>query len=1592
MAPIATISRTCSRRTSGASSRRGPSSPHRPSPPVSARPRSAAPHRPIALPGRVLAVSSFDRLEEEDAVGPRQQPPRGDAPAVVEATLGPGETLLAVEHDDLDEAGHWITAAVTAPAGGGKGKTVTITSNHPGNLLLHWGVAKPDQSGWYLPKRKELPPGTKTYKKRALQTCFARVGGNQQRLVLDLKEGSDYSFLDFVVKETIGNEWFSKRGGGNFRVALSEREGAPVVEARAPKATPPPAEIPEHLVGIQAYILWEEAGKPDGADFGDQARSEIQRMVSREGMSLEQIEDHLKNPKPKRSQEPARDPPAPAARDAPQATTLEIPEHLVGVQAYILWEEAGKPDGADFGDQARSEIQRMAQKGMTFGQIEDLLKNPKPASRERRQKTPAHPPAKAPKREAEKVEQEQVSAERRPPPPAPSVPEPAKQSRGAMQWIKPEKKEEAGAGSVPDLAREAQELESAKESPLKDLIQAATVDSSSEGNVTWKRVYQMGNSCNLLAVVRDEAESDEWALTLTTDLPNKVQLHWGLLVAGTSRGKWILPGKSQWPAKTKACEDGISVDTTFGQYRSPPKVPLQQVTIRVPKHAEDAAIGVSFVLKSIDATQWWKDGGRGNFVCPFPVPRSDAAGESVQDALVDEVVDRENCDQWTLMHRFNACSDLTRDVMEGNYNQGGGEDSVAKGFSTLFIWLRYSSMRQLTWQRNYNTQPRILASAQERLTLQLTQAFRETKDHGSAKQWARMCMACVGKGGSNGQKIRDDILHIMHRHKVKEVKGTWMEEWHQKLHNNTTPDDIPICEAYIGFLESGGDREVYWRILSESGLTRERLESFDRAIRCEPEDFPDKREGLVEDFRDYLRTLKSVHSGTDLQTAASACQSVIDSNHDLKSRMGYVLSLAGKASARDAESARSFIQCAVDARAILHDIGAFYDRQDEGRRARDCLYLDAALESQIRACAESAAGSLRTDSTGWVSAAQLVDPLMQNLCLSTGDNSELCYCLQAWQNLPEHYKTKGSLDKEEALLVSSVVDRMKRAVGDLSDKTTALLQPLAHGIGSRTGCDQWTVELFTEEVVRGGPAFSVSLVVSMLEPALRAMAELGSWQIVSPAVEPKLVVPRVYKAQELNTCMHLSFRDPCVLVCDRVTGEEEVPENCLAVLTRDSPDMLSHIAVRARNEKVLLATCHDEREFEDIKSAHAAPIENLAQEEEALRGSAQWFALETTASGSVAYQLVDPPKNASASGSGGSHGGLLGGRKLKISSPKWTGKYVVGIDDFESEVVGAKSKNLAGLRDKVPDWIRLPSSLTIPFSTFEHVLEDCAANAHVAKEISKITEKSSVRKDPERCLEEAKHLAMEVAIPDEMWTALADGMARSEIDWKLSDLGSSASAEEREEIARAIKSVWASKFNLRAYYSLSKARLNFMDVRMAVLIQKVVNARYAFVIHTTNPSTGDDGEIYCEVVKGLGEVLVGNYPGRALSFVANKAKLRKGGGDLSGALTVESFPSKSVGLYLPESLMFRSDSNGEDLEGYAGAGLYDSVPLHYPEPMRVDYSNDPIMTDQGFRMEMLGKVARVGLELEDVLGSAQDIEGCVDHEGNVYVVQTRPQM
>ena len=88
-----------------------------------------------------------------------------------------------------------------------------------------------------------------------------------------------------------------------------------------------------------------------------------------------------------------------------------------------------------------------------------------------------------------------------------------------------------------------------------------------------------------------------------------------------------------------------------------------------------------------------------------------------------------------------------------------------------------------------------------------------------------------------------------------------------------------------------------------------------------------------------------------------------------------------------------------------------------------------------------------------------------------------------------------------------MVDRIRRAIAGISDRISLRVEPISRAFGNAFDVENWAVELFAEEVVRGGPAFAVSLALSAVEPALRASAELGAWQVISPAeATGKLVV------------------------------------------------------------------------------------------------------------------------------------------------------------------------------------------------------------------------------------------------------------------------------------------------------------------------------------------------------------------------------------------------------------------------------------------------------------------------------------------------------
>lgn len=73
----------------------------------------------------------------------------------------------------------------------------------------------------------------------------------------------------------------------------------------------------------------------------------------------------------------------------------------------------------------------------------------------------------------------------------------------------------------------------------------------------------------------------------------------------------------------------------------------------------------------------------------------------------------------------------------------------------------------------------------------------------------------------------------------------------------------------------------------------------------------------------------------------------------------------------------------------------------------------------------------------------------------------------------------------------------------------------------------------------------------------------GSWQIISPVEVCGLVT----SVTDLISTQNKIYKKPTILIATRVNGEEEIPDGVVAVLTPDTPDVLSHVAIRARNNK-----------------------------------------------------------------------------------------------------------------------------------------------------------------------------------------------------------------------------------------------------------------------------------------------------------------------------------------------------------------------------------------------------------------------------------------
>jgi alpha-glucan,water dikinase len=992
--------------------------------------------------------------------------------------------------------------------------------------------------------------------------------------------------------------------------------------------------------------------------------------------------------------------------------------------------------------------------------------------------------------------------------------------------------------------------------------------------------------------VSKETASERLEIALSFHLHRECLFHWGL--SRVPEGPWLSPPEEIRPEKTLAYDDH-AVQTPV----SPGGV--MRIKMEGGEYAE-----LPFVLYLPQEDSWDNNHGQNYRIrlSETPARGKPVPHEALQDIAAEIIRKETGGESWTLMHRYNLCHELLDRVKESR-----------EGLALLFVWLRFSALRQLDWQRNYNTKPRELSHAQQRLTTRLARLYREEP---AQRDLVRLMLTTLGHGGE-GQRIRDEILEIMHRYGIKEVSEIFMEQWHQKMHNNTTPDDIVICEAYLAFLRGNGDPDTFYSTLEGGGVTRERLESFERPITAGPDFYPDKKDNLIHDFEHFLETLKSVHSATDLGTCIQAASHHFDD--DLHKLADFVWHHRGSAG--------------PEVISLLHKVTRFRRliaaRLGSDGALPDLLCLDIALEDFVRIIIERSMQPEPDEET----LSQWLTLAMENFLLAQ-QGEDLSFSLLQWN----HIQRSLPLDPDPILQADSVLDRIEHTVGDHAHAYQVLFQEKAESLGKSFQADPWTIRVFSEELMRGGLVFVLSVLSRRLRGLLREKASLSLWQPVSRGGGKG----RVRVMDSLDPVQGRHFDPPVIIVTDRIRGDEDLPKGAVAVLTPGSVDVVSHLAIRARNQGVLLATCYDEEVMEELKSREG------------------WFMdVKIDASGEVRLEPAGESKEPAEAGEA-----PVLSVDMNFSEPA-DAPYALTARDFSEDWVGGKSLHLKQLQERLPDWIHLPASVALPFGAFQKVLET-EANLETRERFMRLL--ARVHEEP-GVLEELRKTLMELVEPEDLEVALREVM-------KEAGLGP---PENTKKAWECIKGVWASKWNERAYWNRRARGIPHQNLLMAVLIQEMVPARYAYVIHTVHPFSGNKEEVYAEVVLGLGETLAGNYPGRALSFTWHKA---------SGETRLLTYPSKGIGLY-GGGLIFRSDSNAEDLAGYAGAGLYSSFPLDPPEEVHLNYTDEPLIQDKAFRGEFLSRVGQLGLVIEEAMGSPQDIEGAFE-EGRYHVVQTRPQV
>jgi pyruvate,water dikinase len=301
------------------------------------------------------------------------------------------------------------------------------------------------------------------------------------------------------------------------------------------------------------------------------------------------------------------------------------------------------------------------------------------------------------------------------------------------------------------------------------------------------------------------------------------------------------------------------------------------------------------------------------------------------------------------------------------------------------------------------------------------------------------------------------------------------------------------------------------------------------------------------------------------------------------------------------------------------------------------------------------------------------------------------------------------------------------------------------------------------------------------------------------------------------------------------------------------------------------------------------------------------------------------------------------------------------IDRGTLAVAGGKAANLGEL---VRAGFPVPAGFCVTTAAYDLVAADAELKPTLAALAG--TQPEDTARLAELATEARFHLS-DASVPEVLGQAIAE--AYGELgDGEPVAVRSSATAEDLpqasfagqqdtylnvigvESLLDAVRNCWASLWTDRAVSYRATNGIDPHGVRLAVVVQRMVDASVAGVLFTANPVTGKRGQAVIDASPGLGEAVVSGMVNPD-HFVANTA---------TGEIVERRLGDKRV------AVMAGSGSGTERVELASGED-------------RTSLSDDQVLA-----------LAKLGARVEKHYGSPQDTEWAIDHDGGLWLLQARP--